>query len=361
MIKTSLLVAAVSASFTVVNGQAPAYGQCGGQGWSGPTTCESGWTCTKSNDWYSQCLPGNPPPSNTGGATYSIAENISGNGFYNSFDWQNIADPNARTSSTSRNLGLTSVNGNRFTMRADYTTRLSSGGAGRNSVRIKSKRKYSRSVAVFDVYHMPEGCGTWPAIWSTEEDGWPRGGEIDIVEGVNNQGPNAAALHTTSGCSMPSSRDMFGSPGQLDCNYAINSNNGCNVKFPGSPASFGPSFNQAGGGWFAMERSNSAISVWFWPRNSEYVPTDVKSGASSVNPAGWGKPSALFPSNQCNMSQFFSAHNFIINLTLCGDWAGQADVYRNSGCPSTCVDYVNNNPSAFQNAYFDFGGIRIYT
>lgn len=36
-----------------------------------------------------------------------------------------------------------------------------------------------------------------------------------------------------------------------------------------------------------MERSNSAISVWFWPRNSEYVPADVKSGASSVNTAGW--------------------------------------------------------------------------
>jgi len=32
------------------------YGQCGGIGWTGPTTCAQG-TCTKSNDWYSQCLP----------------------------------------------------------------------------------------------------------------------------------------------------------------------------------------------------------------------------------------------------------------------------------------------------------------
>ncbi|PVF92427.1 family 61 glycosyl hydrolase [Serendipita vermifera] len=32
------------------------YGQCGGQGWSGPTTCVSG-TCKVSNQWYSQCLP----------------------------------------------------------------------------------------------------------------------------------------------------------------------------------------------------------------------------------------------------------------------------------------------------------------
>ncbi|CAG7852213.1 SubName: Full=Uncharacterized protein {ECO:0000313/EMBL:CCA67645.1} [Serendipita indica DSM 11827] len=31
------------------------YGQCGGQGWTGPTTCAQG-TCKYSNAWYSQCL-----------------------------------------------------------------------------------------------------------------------------------------------------------------------------------------------------------------------------------------------------------------------------------------------------------------
>lgn len=35
---------------------APKYGQCGGQGWTGPTKCESGSECKKGNDWYSQCL-----------------------------------------------------------------------------------------------------------------------------------------------------------------------------------------------------------------------------------------------------------------------------------------------------------------
>jgi hypothetical protein len=32
------------------------YGQCGGIGWTGPTTCASG-TCTYSNAYYSQCVP----------------------------------------------------------------------------------------------------------------------------------------------------------------------------------------------------------------------------------------------------------------------------------------------------------------
>ncbi|CRK13532.1 hypothetical protein BN1723_010077 [Verticillium longisporum] len=37
-------------------------GQCGGQGWSGPTCCPSGTTCQLQNAWYSQCLPGAAPP-----------------------------------------------------------------------------------------------------------------------------------------------------------------------------------------------------------------------------------------------------------------------------------------------------------
>ncbi|OCH92772.1 carbohydrate-binding module family 1 protein, partial [Obba rivulosa] len=40
---------------------APQYGQCGGIGWTGATVCPSGWTCTVSNSYYSQCLPGAAP------------------------------------------------------------------------------------------------------------------------------------------------------------------------------------------------------------------------------------------------------------------------------------------------------------
>ncbi|KAJ5097863.1 hypothetical protein N7532_004864 [Penicillium argentinense] len=32
------------------------YAQCGGSGWTGATTCASPYTCTKQNDYYSQCL-----------------------------------------------------------------------------------------------------------------------------------------------------------------------------------------------------------------------------------------------------------------------------------------------------------------
>jgi endo-1,4-beta-xylanase len=52
--------------------QSPLYGQCGGLGWAGPTTCVSGAVCQKSNDWYFQCLPGSgasPDPTPTTATT----------------------------------------------------------------------------------------------------------------------------------------------------------------------------------------------------------------------------------------------------------------------------------------------------
>ncbi|KAH9474645.1 4-O-methyl-glucuronoyl methylesterase [Psilocybe cubensis] len=58
MTRTIFLAFGLAFAGTALSQTAPSYGQCGGTGWSGPTTCPSGWTCTFSNQWYSQCLPG---------------------------------------------------------------------------------------------------------------------------------------------------------------------------------------------------------------------------------------------------------------------------------------------------------------
>ncbi|KZS87208.1 cellulase-domain-containing protein [Sistotremastrum niveocremeum HHB9708] len=52
-----------------VNAQSPVWGQCGGIGWSGSTTCASGSVCTYSNPYYSQCLPGTSTSSSTRSTT----------------------------------------------------------------------------------------------------------------------------------------------------------------------------------------------------------------------------------------------------------------------------------------------------
>ncbi|PWY84996.1 xyloglucanase [Aspergillus heteromorphus CBS 117.55] len=45
-------------SSATATGSSTAYGQCGGDGYSGPTVCPSGYTCTYENEFYSQCLEG---------------------------------------------------------------------------------------------------------------------------------------------------------------------------------------------------------------------------------------------------------------------------------------------------------------
>ncbi|KAK7032147.1 hypothetical protein VNI00_013321 [Paramarasmius palmivorus] len=53
----------LAALVVAVSAQAPTWGQCGGIGWSGPTTCVSGSACVKQNDYYSQCIPGASTPT----------------------------------------------------------------------------------------------------------------------------------------------------------------------------------------------------------------------------------------------------------------------------------------------------------
>ena len=45
------------------------WGQCGGTGWSGATTCPSGYTCTFSSEYYSQCVPGSGGGGGSGSGT----------------------------------------------------------------------------------------------------------------------------------------------------------------------------------------------------------------------------------------------------------------------------------------------------
>ncbi|KDQ07528.1 glycoside hydrolase family 16 protein [Botryobasidium botryosum FD-172 SS1] len=288
--------------------------------------------------------------------TYKLSDSFAGESFLSGFHHEAISDPTHGrvdyvNQQTAQRLNLTYAHGNTLILRADDKTKLSSSGAGRKSVRIASNKKWTNSVTVLDVRHMPVGCGTWPAFWTVGDD-WPNQGEIDIIEGVNDQGPNLVSLHTSDGCMQPQQRSETGTPTSLDCQ----GNSGCSVRDTKSN-SYGPGLNAVGGGWYAMERTSSQIIVWHWARN-ESPPADVRNGTSAVNTAAWGTPVARFVNNQCDVKSKFGPHQIVINLTFCGDWAGA--VYGQSGCPSNCVDYVDNNPSAFKNAYWDIASVRVY-
>jgi hypothetical protein len=180
---------------------------------------------------------------------------------------------------------------------------------------------------------MPEGKGTWPALWETAENNWPNLGEVDIVEGVNDVSPNAVTLHTSSGCTMPQSRTQTGTTKQTNCDANANGNAGCGVAVPGSN-SYGPAFNANGGGYYVMERTASYIKVWFFTRSS--APSVVKSASQTIDTSTLGTASAYFPNTSCNIDSKFGPNNIIINLTLCGDWAG-ATFNSDTGISGTCA------------------------
>lgn len=75
-ISTLVSLAIVAALSSPVLSQSATWGQCGGIGWTGPTTCVAGTQCVVLNDYYSQCQPGaaastsapaGPPSSTTSG------------------------------------------------------------------------------------------------------------------------------------------------------------------------------------------------------------------------------------------------------------------------------------------------------
>ncbi|KAK6538476.1 hypothetical protein TWF694_010059 [Orbilia ellipsospora] len=55
--RQSVIIAFISSFAGAALAQSPVWGQCGGIGWTGPTTCVAGNTCVYSNAYYSQCLP----------------------------------------------------------------------------------------------------------------------------------------------------------------------------------------------------------------------------------------------------------------------------------------------------------------
>ncbi len=118
------------------------------------------------------------------------------------------------------------------------------------------------------------------ALRISSDHGLPR------IEGVNDMSPNAMTLHTGANCNMPASRTMTGVSTATNCDVNTDGNTGCGVQAT-SANNYGPSFNANGGGWYAMERTNTFIKVWFWPRNGGSPPSDVSSGSGSINTDAW--------------------------------------------------------------------------
>ncbi|PSS37199.1 hypothetical protein PHLCEN_2v970 [Hermanssonia centrifuga] len=314
-------------------------------------------------------------PTSSAGATSSpwkIVQSYQGSSFFNGWDFFTESDPTHGTvnyvdQNTAQSANLTSINGAGHAIMSVETTPTVA--SVRQSVRITTQFTYTGGLVIMDSVHMPTGCGTWPAFWSNGPN-WPAGGEIDIVEGVNDYTNNQATIHTNPGCSMPSSSSSaLNITGDVvsttDCAAAETGNAGCGIR-SADTKSYGATFNSNNGGVYAMMWTNDGISVYFFERNS--IPSDITNNAPL--PDGWGQPMAFWPASTCSPFQFFNSHSAIFDTTLCGDWA--SGVWGSAGVPGqaqscaqitgvpTCQQFVQQNGAAFAQAYWEVKYVQIY-
>jgi len=315
---------------------------------------------------------GGSNPTQTASSRFTLLQTYQGQSFFDGWDFFTADDPTHGIvqfvdEGTAKNAGLLEVNdAGHAIMRVETTPQVQ---ANRQSIRITTNTSIEGGLVLMDSVHMPTGCGTWPAWWSNGPN-WPVGGEIDIVEGVNDYTNNQATVHTNPGCTLSSSNsNNLGISGNVvggtNCAALETGNQGCGVRSTDTN-SFGPTFNQNGGGVYAMLWDNTGVQVWFFGRQD--IPDDIQSG--NPDPDNWGTPLAKWAASSCDPFQFFSQHSFIFDTTLCGDWAGS--VWADSGIPgqeqscaqrtgvSTCEAFVRANGAAFKEAYWEIKSVKMY-
>ncbi|KAF1843842.1 glycoside hydrolase family 16 protein [Cucurbitaria berberidis CBS 394.84] len=339
--------------------------------------------------------------SDTQHGQYVLTDDLSYKNFFGSFDFFSGPDPtkgfvlyqNLTSAISQKLIGYLQDTQSVF-LGVDSTNKDPN---GRASVRLESKQAWNQGLLVADIRHMPSPvCGSWPAFWllgfdkDTGKSAWPLAGEVDIMEGVNDYEHNAVTLHTSKGCIVDNSTLHAAGHGETpftgllatdDCDVAApgqGKNVGCSIKAPktitgiqtGSGAgsketilpSYGTEFNKVGGGIYAMEWTSSAISVWFFPRNSSAYTTHFgnTTTASTLDPSTWGVPVARFSGSGCNITERFQNLKIIFNTSYCGEWAGKE---WDKSCAAktgvdTCEAYVRDNPEAFKEVYWEIAGLK---
>ncbi|CZR56468.1 related to mixed-linked glucanase precursor MLG1 [Phialocephala subalpina] len=268
---------------------------------------------------------------------------------------------------------------NRAFMGVDYWTTLSptqsATNRGRASVRIESKKNYTRGLFVADLAHMPSStCGVWPAFWTVNHVNYPEWGEIDILENINENTNSLHALHTTAGCTVAGNQ---GATHQTSTQQSYNCDDQATTgpygttqsQYQGCAAtsttanSYGTPFNNQGGGVVVMEWTTHFIKMWTFAPGA--VPANILS--EQPDTSTWGTPSFDTEGGSCTMNDHFQAHNIVFDTTFCGNYAGQAYFWQQTSCYksnptayATCAQYVAANPSVFSNAYWIINSLKVY-
>lgn len=300
-------------------------------------------------------------------AGYALTDSYAGDAFFGNFTAFTGKDPTDGfvnyahyPSAQSQGFIAQAKNANNAAyLGVDYKTKPTN---GRGSVRISSNKVFDKGLFIADIAHMPFGCGTWPAFWLLGEAEWPKGGEIDIIEGVNDDTANQMTLHTDAGCSVWNA-GSFAKPNTTNCDSNApdqKKNAGC-AYMSDDNTSYGAGFNTVGGGVYATEWTDQAISIWFFPRSK--IPADITS--EKPDTSKWGKPISYFGGgpNHCDINKHFQKMKIIFDTTFCGQWAGEKEVWKTSSCSKkadTCEAYVKDHPQVFKDAFWLVNSVKVY-
>ncbi len=164
-----------------------------------------------------------------------------------------------------------------------------------NSARIITKGKYEFQFGRIDIRaKLPKGQGIWPALWllgvNIDEVGWPRCGEIDLMELV---GHEPATVHGT-------------------VHYDLNGHNFTGRSFSLSGSDFSEEFHVFSLVW------DKGILRWFVDYRPYYTITDADLGGS-------------YP--------FDRPFYFLFNVAIGGQWPGNPDA-STSFPQEMVVDYI---------------------
>ncbi len=169
---------------------------------------------------------------------------------------------------------------------------------GYSSARMVTRGKASWHYGYFEIKaKLPEGVGTWPAIWMLAEEnrhgGWPKNGEIDIMEHVGyDPGKVHGTVHTEA---------------------------------------FNHSIGTQKGGFIMVENFQSAFHIYAidWTEDKIDFYIDGEKYFSFANTGGDYKE---WPFNQ--------PFHMILNIAVGGNWGGQKGVDENIWPQKMEVDYV---------------------
>lgn len=215
----------------------------------------------------------------------------------------------------------------------------------RESAKIQTKKNWQYFLMTFRYSAVPHGCGLWPALWThAAQAKWPHGGELDVLEYAND-GQQQTSLHTAA-----SNKCKLDGDAVYSCGVAMPDINGmgydCETMYPNKmgcapnklPLLPGEAWSREGG-LVAVQWTEAFLKVWHIPKSE--IPDGAESDAPDPN--NWDswlvsyypfrKSEERVPGSCPDPHNVLSPQHIVLNINMCGDWAGK--IWNTSG---SCVN-----------------------